>query len=357
MHTEFGCRLLEVDFASAEPTEVGWFIRDPKYLRLARLGAHAFIASHVLKRPADLAWSDADLGAYLKEVKASDPLVYDKVKRANNGINYGLTAFGMAETFPDTYKDVKDAEKIVDLIFGLFPTMPRWHHALQQQAYDAGFLGGPGAMMLAPDARCYKPGYQGPSPFHHPFEYKHWFWSVLAYKPITEKQRQWREKRKRLSVEINGRWFAVDRGEDSKRVIAFFPQSTAAGVLKRSMLALFSDPDHPSYIGDAYFGRTPLRAPIHDSLLLEVPDRQWDRVCEAVFREMRRPIAEQPLPAEWNMGSHLSIGVEAKAGRNWLDTTAVDVPGMAELGLASEADFYGEEEDDMEDVQELGVVA
>lgn len=353
-----GCRLLEVDFASAEPTEVGWFIRDPGYLRLARLGSHAYITSHLLKRPADLGWSDADLGAYLKEIKANEPLLYDKTKRANNGINYGLTAYGMVNTFPDVYKDQADAQKIVDLIFDLFKGMPVWHNALRHHAYAEGCLGGPGAMMTGADNRCYTDStYSGPSPFNHPFQYRHWFWSVLAYKPISESQRLRRMKQKKQVAEINGRWFAVDWGEDSKRCVAFFPQSTAAGVLKRSMLPLFCRPDHPSYIGDAYYGKTPLRAPIHDSLLLEVPDRQWDRVFEAVCREMQRPILEQPLPVEWGMGSHLSIGVDAKVGKNWEQTERVSVPGLRELGIGGDPTFFGEEEMDEEDVREMEVVA
>src|SRR4029077_16401653 len=129
-------------------------------------------------------------------------------------------------TFPEVYKDVPDAQKIVDLIFDLTPNLPTWHYAVQQRAYDVGSLGGPGPMMTCPDNQCYtNPRYGGPSPFHHPFAYKHWFWSVIAFKPITEQQRQWRTKRGRLCVEINGRWFAVDRGEDAKRAIAYFPQS------------------------------------------------------------------------------------------------------------------------------------
>lgn len=356
-----GCRLLEVDFASAEPTEVGWLIRDPSYLRLATLGAHAYVTSHLLRRPPELSWSDADLGAYLKAIK-SDPAhaaLYDKCKRANNGINYGLTAYGMAETFPEVYKDQADAQKIVDLIFDLAPNLPLWQAAVQQRAYDVGYLGGVGPVMTGATVGVYAKDRSGKAidqtPFHHPFGYQHWFWSVLAYKPITEKQRIWREKRGRLCVEINGRWFSVDRGEDSKRVIAWGPQSIAAGVLKRSMLQLFAYPDHPSYIGDAYFGRTPLRAPIHDSLLLEVPNGQWDRVVEAVAREMQRPIVEQPLPKEWGMGEYLSIGADAKVGQNWKDTEKLTLPGWREVG--TESSYFGVEDEDAEDAAELGVVA
>jgi DNA polymerase len=355
-----GCRLLEVDYAGIEAVETGWFSRDPNYIRLAKLGVHAYLASHLLGRPADLGWTDGDLAAYFKEIKATAGIIYDKAKRCVHGTAYGLTDFGMSETYPDLFKDVKDAAKVQAILFEVLPTLPVWHHALQQRAYDAGCLGGAGEVMMTPDNRCYARDWidkGGASPWPHPFQYKHWFWSVLAYKPITEKQRQWRQKRGRLSVEINGRWFAVDRGEDANRVIAFYPQSTARGVLTRPMRALFGDPDHPSYIGDQYYGRSPFRAPIHDSLLLEVPDRAWDRVCEKVFLEMRRPIAEQPLPAEWNMGSHLSIGIDAKAGRNWLDSEGIKVPGLEELGLRGDDAYRAIEEADQEDFNEMETVA
>ncbi len=357
-----GCRLLEVDYSGIEAVETGWFSRDPAYIRLAKLGVHAYLASHLLGRPADLAWSDADLLGYFKELKKAAPLVYDKAKRCVHGTNYGLTVYGMASTFPDLYKDEKDAGRVQGVYFEVCSTLPVWHHALQARAYDTGNLGGPGDVFTTTDNRCYadylaqRERYTGPAWWPHPFQYRHWFWSVLAYKPITEAQRIRREKAKKISVEINGRWFAVDPGEDSKRVIAFYPQSTARGVLTRPMRTLFTRPTHLSYIGDAYYGRTPFRAPIHDSLLLEVPDAQWDRVVEAVTREMLRPIQEQPMPLEWGLGSHLTVGIEAKAGRNWLEMETIQTPGMQELGLTEES-YFGTEESDEEDAMDMGVVA
>jgi hypothetical protein len=114
-------------------------------------------------------------------------------------------------------------------------------------------------------------------------------------------------------------------------------------------LRLF-DPDSPSYIGDAYFGRTPLRAPIHDSLLLEVPFRQWDRVYEKVCLEMQRPIVEQPNDPAWGLGPSLQIGIAAKAGADWQDTEEIEVPGFEaidELGSPMELD----DEEDWSDLQ------
>lgn len=143
-------------------------------------------------------------------------------------------------------------------------------------------------------------------------------------------------------------------GTCSHNCIAFYPQSTAAGVLKEAMLRLF-DPESPSYIGDAYFGETPLRAPIHDSLLLEIPNAQWDRVCEHVFREMQRPILQQPLTGNLaQFGDYLSIGVAAKQGLDWADMRGVPVPGFTELGVGSEPIYEPMEADDQDDLNDFG---
>lgn len=351
-----GCRLFEADYSGIEAIETGYFSRDPSYIRLARLGVHAYLASHLLGRPADLRWSDVDLLAYFKEIKTLEFYTYDQAKRCVHGTNYGLTPYGMVNTFPELYPDLKAAEKVQTIYFECCPALPVWHDALRRRAYDTGCLGGPGEVLRGHDNACYTPQWTGPSPWPHPYQYKHWFWSVLGFKPISYAQKLRRDKAKKHSVEINGRWFGVDPGEDSKRVIAFYPQSTAAGVLKRSIRALFCNPDHPSYIGDCYYGRTPLRAPIHDSLLLEVPVGAWDRVVEAVAREMRRPIAEQPLPTSWQMGAYLTVGVDAKAGTNWATVESVTLPGMEELGLSNEGTYFGVEESDEEDAIEMRVV-
>lgn len=353
-----GCTLAEFDFSGIEAVETGWYARAPHYVRLARLGIHAYLASHLLGRPADLSWSDADLLAYFGELKKAEGWVYDQAKRTVHGTNYGMTPYAMAMMFPHLYKDVKAAERVQAMYFAICPEVPLWQNATRARAYDTGKLGGEGDVVLCPTTACYEPGYQGPSPWPHPFQYTHYFWSVIAYKKIETISHRMRLKKLGVPmVEMNGVWFQQKLGEDAKRCSAFYPQSTAAGVLKRSMRALFAHPDHPSYIGDAYYGKTPLRAPIHDSLLLEIPNRGMDRVVECVAREMLRPVAEQPLPAEWGMGTHLAIGVEAKAGKNWKDVSKLEIPTFAEAlgGHLTEETYFGVEESDEEDAADFRV--
>src|SRR5678815_2602021 len=302
-----GSLLAEVDFSGIEAVLVGWFARDPDYIRLAKLGVHAGLASHVLGTPFDPSWLTTrpdDLRAYLAEVKdraKHTPVglseTYDVCKRVVHGSAYCLTPHGMVNNFPEAFPTVAMAKRYQDIYFGMAPTIPAWQKSVQKFAYDHGYLGGPGE-----------------PPFGHPFAYKHWFWAV---------------------------------GEYAKRAVAFYPQSTGRGILTEAMLRLFdpeeAEPDD-SYIGDAYFGRTPLRAPIHDSLFLELPRRIADRVLEIVVREMTRPVVQMPNPAEWSLGSHLVIDVEAKVGSDWASME------KWQEGEAVEPEAYVPEESDEDDV-------
>ena len=305
------CRLLEVDFSGIEMILTGWFIPDPKAIRLGRLGMHAALTALRAHQPVDLTWPDEQIREYLRPFK-KHPL-YDSSKRCIHGTDYALTPFGMVEQFPTEFPTIKAAQEVQEYYFHLVPGLPIWHRTLREQAKKNGYLGG------APPA--------------HPFGYRHWFWDVYGYQPTDEvTARRWVRDpaRKDRIVMLHGRPFKVVWGNDAKRCIAFLPQSTAAGVLKRAELRLFL-PESPDYIGDAYFGKTPLRAPIHDSLLMEVPNRAWDRVLETVVRVMQDPIPELPLPVEWNMGTHLRIGVAAKGGKNWAPKTDSNLGGMADL--------------------------
>lgn len=262
----------------------------------------------------------------------------DRISVTGN-TNYGLTEFGMVRNFPEYFPTLTVARKLKAVYAEMAPALPKWHQHLRELAYQQNFLGGPGA---------------------HPYGYKHWFWSVLAFRGIPYNVYLRRQKLHEPVTTIQGKYYAIVLGEDAKRVVAFYPQSTAAGVLKEVMIRLF-DPESPSYIGDAYYGRTPFRAPIHDSILLEIPNRVWDRVVELVFQEMLRPIPE--LPLDWveagvrrslGLGSHLSIGVEAKCGLDWKNMEALAGP---EVGVSGEGTFFPHEEEDEEEADALGVVA
>ena len=269
--------LVEADFAGIEAVLTGWFASDPSYIRLARLGVHAYLASHLVGNPADLSWGDKKFLAHVGAIKKSRKQDYDRAKRVVHGTNYGLTPHGMVNNYPDLFT-VHSATKIQQLYFDLCPKLVEWHRDIRAIAHRQGFIGGS----------------------DHPFGYRHWFFNIY-----TKQQ--------------SGKFTL---GEDGKRCVAFLPQSTAAAILYDSCLELMN-PDSPAYIGDFYEGQTPIRALVHDSILSEVPTKRLDNYLERVRRVMTRPIKQLPLPAAWEMGDYLSIGCEIKAGKSWLDMEVV----------------------------------
>jgi DNA polymerase I-like protein with 3'-5' exonuclease and polymerase domains len=275
---EKDCSLVELDFAGIEAVETGWFIRDPDYIRLATLGIHDYVNTHLVKEPADLKWSDDDLRRYFKEIKKRFPQERESSKRCVHGTNYGLTPYGMAKKMPELFT-TKSAEALQKLYFEVCPKLPAWHDSLRTRASKQGYLGGA----------------------DHPFHYKHWFWNVYTWSPKYEK------------------WIL---GSDANRVISFYPQSTSAGVLYEACLRC-TDRGSDFYIGDLYFGDTPIRALVHDSILLELPDEILEKTIPKIKEAMCLPIKQQPCPPEWGLGEFLKIGVAVKVGKNWMNMREV----------------------------------
>jgi uracil-DNA glycosylase family 4 len=356
---EKGCRLLEVDFSAIESCLTGYFSRDPQYIRLARLGVHAALASHILGRPYDPAWSDQDIAAYFKAIKATEDVVYQRSKRLSHGKNYGLTTYGMVRNFPESFPTLKVARQYEVLYEAMAPALPQFHGDVRQIAHDLNYLGG-AFPPSNPSNVVAKILARNPLLAVHPYGYKHHFFSVIAYRKIPYALYQNKLRKHEPVAEIAGQHFAVILGEDAKRCVAFFPQSTASGILTEAMLRLFT-PGSPSYIGEAFFGKTPLRAPIHDALLLEVPIRVWDQVLERVAVEMTRPVPELSLawiPAgereRLGLGSHLAIGISVKCGTNWAEMETITPPTTSSEVAADATKFPEESDVDQDEFAALG---
>jgi uracil-DNA glycosylase family 4 len=331
-----GCQLLTFDYAAIEAVLTGWFCRDPEFIRLAKLGIHANLTGILCGNPAEAAWSAGEKLAHFRMLKQKYEREYDMAKRCVYLTLYGGTETTMADQYPETFPSRKEAARIQGLLFQMLPSLPRWHAAVRRIADQRKQLGGPVHGRTAEEI------IESVARGAHPFGYKHHFYNVVAW-------------RKQL-----GKW-KESLGTDGKRVVAFPPQSTAFGIMAEAVLRLFmpgeSIPGESpgNYIGDAYYGATPLRALIHDELVLEVPEPQVERVYASVMAEMGRPIVELPCLPAWGLGEHLSIGVAAKIGRNWAafnDDPArgsINLEGMksvtSEQDIAAD-EFWMEEEDD-----------
>lgn len=262
----------EVDFSGIEAVLVGWFCGSAAYTRLAKLGVHDFYNAHVLVdtgklTPADLPsldWSDGDLKAYFKQLKARFPVERDVAKRVVHLSNYKGTPQKMHQEYPETFPTTKAARKLQDFYYELFPHIPKWHESICVQVDTTHYV-------------------------RNPFGYVHRFYRVLDWE------------------NIGGKW-QWSFGDDAKRLIAFLPQSTAAGIIKEALMRLYYDQP---------LVRNDLRLVVHDSIIGESSKEWLDKVVGIVQDEMKKPVPELPLDPDWNMGTHLTIGVEAKIGTVW----------------------------------------
>ncbi len=343
---EPGCTLIEVDYSAIEAVQTGWCARDPLLMRLATLGIHSYLIARRFNDAPDLSASDDDIRAHLKKIKkAAGTLLYDQTKHTVYGVFYGQTPYGLAATWPDLY-DLKTAEAHVRFMFETLPSVPIFQRAVLDTAHADHCLGGSQPYAFSPGS--------GPSPriVGHPFAYKHWFWSIYTYKRLTVTQALRAQAAKKPTLEIGGQHFKVSHGPDANRAIAFYPQSIAAGDLKEALLRLLADRDHPSYIGDLYYGKTPLRAPIHDSGLFEVPNAKVDYALERIAAEMTAPIRQQPNLPEWGLGPYLRIGVAAKVGFDWASCEERPI-GTSPIQAAVEEILAPMETEDDEDFEDL----
>jgi uracil-DNA glycosylase family 4 len=269
--------LVELDYSAIEAVLVGYLAMAvlgneadaANYIRLAYLGVHDYVNSHILfnqkkiSNPADLNWSDADLKAFFKDLKGRFPIERDGAKRTVHLSNYAGTPSRMFQAHPELFPSTKIAAELQQLYLDVCPAVRRWQEATIQRASDEGYL-------------------------RNPFGYIHRFHSVYDWKLV------------------DGKWES-SWGEDAKRALAFLPQSTAAGIIKETMLRLYFDRDLGKY----------LRLQVHDSLVLMVKRSERELVTRLVQEEMEKPVLALPVDPKWGFGTHLAIKTEAKWGLNW----------------------------------------
>jgi len=279
-----GSLFWERDFSAIEAVLVGYFAGDPTYIRFAKLGVHAYLASHLIGQPVDLSWTDADIKAAFKALKKQHAPTYDVAKRIVHGSNYMMTPHKMHMEYPETFPDVKAAARLQGQYHELFPSIRTWHKATCQRV-DAVKVR-PGKQQ---EGQHVDPWTLGVSTAQNPFGYLHRFYNVLDWEKI-------------------GSEWVSSYGEDAKRLISFLPQSTAAAIIKKAAKRLFYE--FP-WVGES------MRLLIHDSILGEEQEGLIAE-CLSVSKDvMEAPHKELPLDPAWGMGPYLSIGSEGKVGQSW----------------------------------------
>ena len=262
---------------------MGFLAQDRDYLRLANLDIHSFIASHMVKEPADLKWDDKLLREYLQEVRRNYPDIRDKnAKQAVLGWQLGMEGGTLFNNNRDIYPKRKDAEMAINLINSLFPRCVKYREEKMWQAHKQGYL-------------------------LSPYGYLRWFWDV--FRTCTQCHYRNRAHCKRC------RGLGMVIGEESKEAISHDVQSCAHGHIKDVMLGI-----HQKGIDREGC----LINQVHDDLEFDIPEGKMDLLIPAIQREME---FHNPRLINEICPQGLSIRVEEKIGRNLAD--------MAELMIGA----------------------
>lgn len=265
------------DYSGIEAVLVGYFAMAPGYIRLAKTDVHSFYTAYALYEQGRysandlplLSWDDDKLKASLKNIKEHYGADRNNLyKHLVHGANYMQGARGAADTvlkMTGREVPVNQISRVMDIYYALFPEIKKWHQTLLVQVDKDGFS-------------------------RNPFGYVHRFHNALSWEMVY------------------GKWQSSP-GSDANRVIAFLPQSTAAGIIKEAMLRLYFN----RYDEAGQF----LRLLVHDELFFEIPEGSLESVDAVVKEEMEKPVPELALPDSYGMGESLAILTEEKKGYRW----------------------------------------
>lgn len=248
--------LMEVDWRAIEALLVGFFAQDPTYIRAAKLDIHSALGAMIAKEEGHLGreiyswdWDDEKLRAYFRWFKGEHGLDRSRGKKKNHAGNYGQGYKSLARDLECSWQEAKFLSEICDKTW---PKIPEWRHKTQLQSHYEGQL-------------------------MNPFGYPLSFFEVYIHR--------------------NGKWRL---GKEANECLAFLPQSTGAAMLRTVLVDLVDAEEHEGF---------KVLAPIHDSVLLSVPEARVPAVAKFVSGLMTRPWAELDglsVDVEVQVGPHLA---------------------------------------------------
>ena len=268
------------DFSGIEAVLVGYEAKAKDYVRLAWRDVHSFYTAYALYEVEgrisandlpSLEWDDDKLFSRLADIKSEFKKDRNNLyKHLVHAINFGQGAYGARDKiYEETgiLYDTKLISRVMDIYKELFPKIGEWHKEVRREADDQGYL-------------------------KNAFGYVHRFNHVYSWK-VDRYSGQW----------VQG------PGDDAEAVLAFRPQSTAAGIIKEAMLRLYFERFQEA-------GQW-MRLTTHDEILWHCPQELQPSVDKVFVEEMEKPIPELPLPPEWGYGPHLWVLTEGKEGSKW----------------------------------------
>ena len=230
----------------------------------------------------ELGWGDDELRAALKEFKQRFPRERFVRKRLVHGHHYMMGPFKAQEILLKELNrtvPLKDIKAFFKFYAELFPEISTWQKGLCLAVDGTTENNDPGLGITA-----------GAGWVRNPSGMIHRYFNVLKWTRVSDDSWTW------------------NYGPTAKALVAFNPQHAAAAIGRRAITGVrkHSPSAHES-----------LRLFIHDSLVGECARADADDIINTVTNIMTQPIPWLPLPAEWNMGTHLSVGVEAQVGDRW----------------------------------------
>lgn len=261
------CVLIEGDSAAIEAVILGWLAGSKRYIRLAKAGVHGWLTSALHGIPIELSLSDTALAQECRNAKKQWPDDYEKCKRVTHLTGYLGTPRRIFEEYPDDFSSEAEARKLQQFLLATEAgqDIKAWQKATVEEAHGNRYL-------------------------ENFYGLRHRFYTLF----------QWNPRRQ-----------AFEFGDDAKRAVAFRPQSIASFIQTDVVLRM---------VEWGWLGA--LRAIIHDSIVMEVPEGVAMTAGAALYKALIEPREK--------LGG-LEIGAEVSIGRNLAPQSDENPDGMVEM--------------------------
>jgi hypothetical protein len=283
-----GYTFVEADKKSFHVATMGYCASDKDYIRFSQTDPHSVLGSYIdpsiIGQSISMKWSDEDIlraaGEFkkrCKEIKAKDPLHNINVRQEMAkptvlGNQLGLGAVKLQRQNRRFIKTVKEAERLQELISGLFPKVEAFKAAIREKGHIQRYL-------------------------INEFGFIDYFFDVFSFQ-FNKKSNQWAKK----------------HGDDSERVVAFPVQSNAFGMIQTEWLEL-----ERQGVNEEHNGINS----IHDSLIFMPEISKLDRCIEQVAKVMNAPCEYLINGATGPEG--LKVMVEFSVGQNWKEMREIKI--------------------------------
>jgi hypothetical protein len=256
-----GYIFLQADSSSIEAVLVGHFMQDSSYIELAKKSIHAYLVCK---------WHGWDWNP-ANAAKAKKDVLYDQMKRAVHGTNYGMGYRLLYSQYEDIYPSMLEAKRCQDFLFECLPQLKEWQHQIRVRAQK----------------ECY---------LESPWKHRHYFYDVFSYRM---------DANNRLMYGPDGKPL-IKLGKDGKRAVAYLPQHSG-GMFARENCVLIGNSEYGQYMM--------ANCTVHDSYCLALPEAKLQGAKQFLIDTLTRPVIQL---------SGLRIGCALETGTDWLNVTELE---------------------------------